>query len=273
MDVRPTSPGTNTMNSESEDKLGDPIIVEDKGNMRNDRAFSSTAALDEGDQRMADYTNVGDNSTNKSPADEILAFSTAGNMGMAMDIATEGSIANEITASALTASDTEHQDIDAIGFEDSNEMNEPPTTVRTMELDGQDDEHEDGDDAQQAEDTAVKKGKDAQQSRGGKIDIDHHNNPLYSEVINENNPNGPPKYYKCKIAGCGRQGVWNARQPHFEIKHAKEWKDVTGREAKVLKCPACEYTTIRSNYIPRHIKKEHPELEAAKAKKGKKSKK
>lgn len=270
MGVRPTSPGNNAMNSESEDKLGNPIILDDQEDMRN-LLLSSTAAWDEGNQRMADYTNVGNDTSDKSPASEALAFSTAGNMDMAMDIA-EGSITNDNPAGAWAAWKDENREVDAIGCEGSNEMDEPLTTVQSMELDGQDDEREDRNEGKQAEGIAMKKGKDAQQGRGGKIDIDHHNNPLYSVVMDENNPNGRPKYYKCKL-GCGGQGAWNARQPHFEVKHAKEWKDVTGREAKVLKCPACEYTTIRSNYIPRHIKKEHPELDAAQAKKGKKSKK
>ena len=105
--------------------------------------------------------------------------------------------------------------------------------------------------------------------------MDHFNNDLYSVVMGENNTNWPPAFYKCKIEGCGTQGAWRARQVHFEIKHAEEWKEATGREAKWLECPVetCDYQTTRSTYMARHKKNSHPEYSASNSKNPKKCKK
>lgn len=193
---------------------------------------------------------------------------------MAMDIT------NDTPAAAFSGLEEENENIHAVDFQGSNEMGESSTTsqameVEAMQVDGQDDEHEEADDEQQAQGAAMKKGKNPRQSRGPKIDIDPNNNPLYSMVMAEDKDKskGLTKHYKCKLAGCGFQGAWNARKVHFETRHEEEWKDATGLEPTVYKCSACEYTTKRSTYIGRHEKKEHPELVATKAKKGKKAKK
>lgn len=162
---------------------------------------------------------------------------------------------------------------DDVGFEGGNRMDYPPATFQAMELGDDQQDAQKGMDEEAVQGAASRKGKGPQQNP--KIAIDHFNNDLYSVVMGENNTNWPPAFYKCKIEGCGTQGAWRARQVHFEIQHAAQWKEATGREAKQFQCPVetCDYETPRSNYIPRHIKSRHPDYQASKGTTPKKCKK
>ncbi|KAJ0123856.1 hypothetical protein J7T55_012327 [Diaporthe amygdali] len=82
--------------------------------------------------------------------------------------------------------------------------------------------------------TGKKKGKataePVKKSQQGKKPEDvHGDTDLYYAVANEDKPNGPPKFYKCKIPSCkGFQGTWYQRKRHFRTKHPQEWEDFTG---------------------------------------------
>lgn len=162
---------------------------------------------------------------------------------------------------------------DDVDFEQDNQIDESSATFQAMEFGEHQQELQEEMDEEPVQGTASKKGKGPQQNP--KIDIDHFNNDLYDVVMHETDSSWPPEFYKCKIEDCGFQGAWRARQVHFEIKHAKEWKEATGREAKWLVCPVegCDYETTRSTYMARHKKNSHPEYRSSDNKTPKKCKK
>lgn len=299
--------------SMAEDTLVDEDMADNtptQDGMGNDPLFSSVARSDKGDQHMAantffdggmednDLDLFGDDMGHYSfPAgnentvintagdqrmamniamDEYMAINTAGDQRMAMNIAIDEYMANDTAGAASAGLEEEDEGVEAVDFEGDGQVDDSSTALHhAMEFAAGQKGNKHGDGVQQAQGTPTKKGKGTQQGPRGKVDP--RNNDLYIAVMDEEDPTWPPKFYKCKIVGCEFQGAWSAKQVHFEIKHPKEWKDATGCEAKVHRCPLddCEFETTRSNYIARHLKSKHPKSEEAKAlsKKGKKSKK
>lgn len=282
----------------AEDTLVDEDMTENiltQEGMGNDPLFSSMAGSHKGDKYMADSTFFdggmedndldlfGDDIGHYSPfsfpmRDTDMAINIAGDQRMAMNIAIDEYMANDTAGAASAGLEEEDEDVEAVDFEGDGHFDDSSTALHhAMEFAGGRKGYKkaDGALAQQAQGTPTKKGKGVQKGPRGKIDPRH--NDLYSAIMDEEDPTWPPKFYKCKIVGCEFQGAWSAKQVHFEIKHPKEWKDATGCEAKVHRCPLddCEFETTRSNYVARHLKSKHPESEEAKAlsKKGKKGKK
>lgn len=303
MAVRLSSPGTDSIAFESDEEMeadtndenlqgdtqtGHPITIEDEVDMDNRFHFSTPAALNEGDQDMADIIfidedMVDDDLSYQNFGDLPLFGIPAGDQHMGNDplfsspaLFDQGDqyMADDTPTAALAGLEEEDEGIDAPNFGGSNQVDGSSSALHTMQFN---EDNEEGDDAQEVEGTPIKKDKSPKKTPRGKID--HRNNHLYSGVMeDEDNPTWPPKFYLCKLEGCGFQGSWNAKQVHFEIKHPMEWKEATGCEAKVYQCPVedCDYKTVRSNYIARHLKSVHPdsqEAREAQSKKGRKSKK
>lgn len=332
MAVRLSSPGTDSIAFESDEEMeadtndenlqgdtqtGHPITIEDEVDMDNRFHFSTPAALNEGDEDMADSTPVQEDMGNESlfspgpgsdkgdqdmadiifidedMVDDDLSYQNFGDLplfGISLGDQHMGNdplfssptlfdqgdqyMADDTPTAALAGLEEEDEGIDAANFGGGNQVDGSSSALHNMQSI---EDHEEEDDAQEVQDTPSTKDKSPQKGPRGKIN--HRNNHLYSGVMeDEENPTWPPKFYLCKLEGCGFQGAWNAKQVHFEIKHPKEWKEATGCEAKVYQCPVedCDYKTVRSNYIARHLKSVHPGSEEARealSKKGKKSKK
>lgn len=245
MAVRLYSPGTDSMYFESEEEME----FTNGQNVPNTTEFAAPISIE--DEDMADNTLVPEDMGNGLLFSSPAAYSQGDN---------------------YMVGDAHFDDVD---FEGGNQLDYSPATFQAMEFgDNQQlEELQEGMDEEPVQGAARKKSKGPQQNP--KIAIDHFNNDLYSVVMGENNTNWPPAFYKCKIEGCGTQGAWRARQVHFEIQHAAQWKEATGREAKQFQCPVhtCDYETPRSNYIPRHIKSRHPDYQASKGTTPKKCKK
>lgn len=243
MAVRLNSPGTDSLYFESEEEMEFDI---NKPNFQNAAELGEYIIIE--DEDVVDISHFQENMSNAP-----LFSSPAG-----------------------SAQDYDYMDHDPhfgdFDFEGSSQIDESLATLQAMEFDDDQQELQGEMDQDPVQDTASKKGKGPQQSP--RIEIDHHNNNLYDVVMGENNSKWPPESYKCKIEGCGFQGAWRARQVHFEIKHAKEWKEATGRDVKQLICgvEGCDYKTTRSTYMVRHRKNSHPEYRAANSKNQKKCK-
>ncbi|KAG6355404.1 hypothetical protein INS49_003366 [Diaporthe citri] len=244
--------------------------------MGNDPLFSSVAGSDKGDEDMADNTlfdeDMEDNDLSYKDMENYPLFSSPCRSDQR-----DEDMANDTPTASSAGLEDEVEDNDAADSEGGDEMDVSSAALHAMEFasghKGYEGRYDEGYDAHQAQGSATEKGKSPQKGPRGKIDP--LNNDLYSAIMDDDdNTTWPPKFYKCKLKGCGFQGAWNAKQAHFEIKHAEEWKRATGCEAKVHECPVddCDYTTPRYNYIARHLKSKHPEYEAAHGKKGKKSK-
>lgn len=244
MAVRLYSPGTDSMYFESEEEME---FDTNGQNVPNVTKLAAPISIE--DKDMADNTLVPEDMGN------VPLFSSPAAYSQGHD---------------YMVGDAHFDDVD---IEGGNQMDYSPATFQAMELGDDQQDAQEGMDEEAVQGTAGKKGKGPQQNP--KIAIDHFNNDLYSVVMGENNTNWPPAFYKCKIEGCGTQGAWRARQVHFEIQHAAQWKEATGREAKQFQCPVetCDYETPRSNYIPRHIKSRHPDYQASKGTTPKKCKK
>lgn len=244
MAVRLYSPGTDSMYFESEEEMD---FDTNGQNVPNVREFTAPTSIE--DEDMAENTLVPEDMGN----DPLFS-----------------SPATHAQGDEYMVGDAHFDDAD---FEGGNEIEYSPATFQAMEFGDDQQDAQKGMDEEAVQGAASRKGKGPQQNP--KIAIDHFNNDLYSVVMGENNTNWPPAFYKCKIEGCGTQGAWRARQVHFEIQHAAQWKEATGREAKQFQCPVqtCDYETPRSNYIPRHIKSRHPEYQAFKGTTPKKCKK
>lgn len=238
MAVRLYSPGTDSMYFESEEEME---FDTNGQNVPNVAEFAASVSIE--DEDMADNTIVPEDMGN----DPLFSSPAAYAQG-----------------DEYMVGDAHFDDVD---FDGGNQIDYSPATSQAMEFgdDQQLEELQEGMDEDPVQVTPSNKGKGPQQSP--RIAIDHFNNDLYSVVMGENNPNWPPAFYKCKIEGCGTQGAWRAKQVHFEIQHAAQWKEATGREAKQFQCPVetCDYETPRSNYIARHIKSRHPEYQASKS--------
>lgn len=224
----------------------------------NDSGFSSPARSEQRDEDMANDPHVDEDATNETPPAE--------------------DVADDTPTASLAELEEEDEDNDAANSECDNELYVSPNPFHAMEFANGHMGYEDGCDAEPVQLSVTNKEKTPQKDKspqkGPRGMIDPYNNDLFFVVMGKNNTTWPPMFYKCKIEGCEFQGAWNAKQAHFEIKHPEEWFEVTGCEAKVHECPVddCDYTTTRSNYVDRHLKKMHPEYEKVKRKKGKKSK-
>lgn len=130
-----------------------------------------------------------------------------------------------------------------------------PATFQPMDLDGDDESDSDyGEEPQDASPVTEKKGKNKV------VPQSYYENTLWSVVMDKDKPNGPPKYYKCKISSCnGFQGGWNGRGKHYQAKHPEEWFAATGSRPKVFQCSVddCGYSTIERRSINNHRKNHH----------------
>lgn len=128
-------------------------------------------------------------------------------------------------------------------------------TFQPMDLDGADDSDSDyAEEPQDASTATEKKGKNKASPES------RYENSLWFVIMDKDKPNGPPKYYKCKIARCnGFQGTWNSRKKHFQAKHTEEWIAATGSRPKFYECPMddCDYATIEKRSINNHRKNHH----------------
>lgn len=124
-----------------------------------------------------------------------------------------------------------------------------------MDLDGEDDSDSDhAEEPQDASTATEKKGKNKASPES------HYENALWTVIMDKERPNGPPKYYKCKIASCnGFRGGWNGRKKHYQAKHPEEWFAATGSRPKFYECPMddCDYATIEKRSINNHRRNHH----------------
>lgn len=278
MAVRLNSPGADSMTFESESEEEIETIINDENNQGDAQNVDTMMIEAESDKenrpvfRFAIESDEDEDMADETPADEDMA---AGDQERGVRMAIDQPITKDTPAAAWTGlGEEEDEDFQAINLEGGNKTKKSSNTSQAMELDEGIEAKKEGDKVQQVNGTAIKKGKGPR--KGPKSTIDHFNNPLYSVVMGENS-SWPPKHYKCKIEGCesqGKEGAWRSLRAHFEHRHAEQWKEATGCEAKEQKCPVpgCSYTTKRPIYIPRHLKSHHPGYKAAPAKNGRKNK-
>lgn len=278
MAVRLNSPGLDSITFESESEEEMETIFNDKSNQGEPHNGDTMMSVDDSDKENRPVFRFAIESDEE---DEDMAIDTAGDQELGFSMATDQPIAKDTAAFACTGlGEEKNEHVDAANLEDSNKIKKSSNASWAMGLDEGVEADKEGDNFQQANGTAMDKGKGPQKGKGPrkgpKSTIDPFNNALYSVVMGENS-SWPPKYYKCKIEGCasqGKEGAWRSLRAHFEHRHAEQWKEATGCEAKEHKCPVagCSYTTKRPIYIPRHLKSKHPGYKAAPAKNGRKNK-